>query len=1029
MGDTSVTSYNVSSGAVSSGMVISSGDGVVVDDGGTTSNIVISSGGFEFVYSGGVASGTNVAGGGTLVMLPGAVGNGTSAATGGHVVSTNAVVDLAGGSLTVTYGTLIGGTIGAGATDYVLNGGIINAATASGGNIIVEAGGAASNVVVNSGGGLDVLSGGYTTRALIEGNGSETLFGSSFYDSVYHAQEFVSGIAYDANLYSGSYQQIGGGGKAVSAFVFNSGTQAVWGGGAASGTVVSSGGFQEVLSTGVASGTTISAGGYEFVSGGGSAVSTTVSSGGVMFVYSGGIASGTDVLTGGTMIVLPGAIVSHTTGTAISTGFVTMGYAFSGNWTLDTATPNFGTVSGYQAAYILSAGRLIGANNHGMIEIFQGGATSGTHTTTSATVQIFQGGIDSGSFAVSGGFIAAQGTLIGATISSGGHDTVFSSGVASNTSVGAGGIEVISTGGSSFYSDVTSGGEQSIASGGAASNTSVGGGGAAIVSGGGSAVGASVASGGFLFVLGGGSAAGTSVASGGAFFALPGANASGASTTGVVVLNANQTLAQATTGAVTSASFTSGQTAYVLTSGILNAASASGFATVRVFSGGVANNTQILSGDLTVYAGGIASGTDLAASLSLLTVSGQGSAVGTNVGSGSVEYVFSGGTANSGTVNGGGMEYMAAGATVNQLTIMSGGLIDAAGLAFDPTGSAVISGNQLTVTEGAGTLSLQLAGNYTGVNFTATADGAGGTLITDVACYCRGTRVAAEHGAVAVEDLRIGDRLITLDGAAKPIKWIGKRAYAGRFAAQNPQAMPILIARDALADGIPFRDLLVSPMHALWLEGALIPARYLVNGVSIRRLRDLTRVEYFHLELENHAVIWAEGAPAESYIDDSNRGMFQNAAEYPVLYPAASPLPARYCAPRLEHGPVVRAWQEKLAQRAGVAASVEQVTWLQPGINSIRIAAGVTQLRLMSDTAYAPGDRRRLGALIGEIILDGAPIALDDPRLMRGFYGDTASTTWTDGEALIEIEAVSHDHWCFVEVLALSAKVMSQGGL
>ena len=195
------------------------------------------------------------------------------------------------------------------------------------------------------------------------------------------------------------------------------------------------------------------------------------------------------------------------------------------------------------------------------------------------------------------------------------------------------------------------------------------------------------------------------------------------------------------------------------------------------------------------------------------------------------------------------------------------------------------------------------------------ADGFGGTAI---ACFLRGTHVLSPDGEVAVEDLSIGDLLVTVSGAVKPIRWIGRRNYSGRFAVGNRTILPILIRAGALADGVPRRDLLVSPKHAMFLNGMLIPAEHLTNGISIIQLAALDEIAYFHIELDDHDVIHAEGALAETFVDDENRGMFQNAHEYHRLYPAALPTTACYCADRVEDGYELEAVRRQIDQRAGL---------------------------------------------------------------------------------------------------------------
>ena len=222
-------------------------------------------------------------------------------------------------------------------------------------------------------------------------------------------------------------------------------------------------------------------------------------------------------------------------------------------------------------------------------------------------------------------------------------------------------------------------------------------------------------------------------------------------------------------------------------------------------------------------------------------------------------------------------------------------------------------------------------GSFTSSQFSITTDGFGGSAIT-VACYRAGTRIATPAGDTPVEALAIGDRVLTADGSHKPIKWLGRRAYSGRFAAGKPHLLPVHFAAGALGNGRPLRPLWVSPQHAMLVDGALIPAICLVNGVSIVQETAVERIEYVHVELDRHDVIFAEGAASETYINDDNRLMFHNAAEYAALY-GADAIDHRYCAARIEDGPVLAAIQARLAALAGpVAAEAGQgdlVGWLE----------------------------------------------------------------------------------------------------
>ena len=188
----------------------------------------------------------------------------------------------------------------------------------------------------------------------------------------------------------------------------------------------------------------------------------------------------------------------------------------------------------------------------------------------------------------------------------------------------------------------------------------------------------------------------------------------------------------------------------------------------------------------------------------------------------------------------------------------------------------------------------------------------------NVACYCRGTLIATEKGEVPVQNLKIGDQVLTKSGELRPIKWIGRRSYNGRFALGNKRILPVCFKAGALADNVPRRDLWISPQHAVYVEGVLIEAKDLVNGETIVQAERIEKVEYFHIELDSHDIIIAEGALSESFIDDDSRGIFQNVQEYHALYPKETVGPALYCAPRCCDGFAVEVARRKIEERAGL---------------------------------------------------------------------------------------------------------------
>jgi len=168
------------------------------------------------------------------------------------------------------------------------------------------------------------------------------------------------------------------------------------------------------------------------------------------------------------------------------------------------------------------------------------------------------------------------------------------------------------------------------------------------------------------------------------------------------------------------------------------------------------------------------------------------------------------------------------------------------------------------------------------VSFTVTGYGSGGNIDTDTVfiniliCVARGTLVDTPSGPRPVETLSTGDAVLTADGRAERILWIGSRRLGSEELARAPELRPVQIAAGALGDGLPRRSLLVSPQHHVlidgWLaelvtgqDGVLVPAHRLADGRRIRRVLPQEGVEYFHVLLDRHEIILTEGLPTESF--------------------------------------------------------------------------------------------------------------------------------------------------------------------
>ena len=355
-----------------------------------------------------------------------------------------------------------------------------------------------------------------------------------------------------------------------------------------------------------------------------------------------------------------------------------------------------------------------------------------------------------------------------------------------------------------------------------------------------------------------------------------------------------------------------------------------------------------------------------------------------------------------------------------------------AGDTIDVDGFVAVSdsytGSALVLTDTASnSVTLGIQGNFTTGQFAFVPDGSGGTDVTTTVtpCYCRGTLILTERGEVAVEELAIADRVVTLSGEAKPIKWIGHRAYDARFIAGKRDVLPIRVAAGALADGVPGRDLWVSPEHALYVDGVLAPARLLVNGATIAQASTVAQLEYFHIELDVHDIIFAEGTPAETFADCDNRGMFHNAGEFAARYPQDERPTWEFCAPRLAAGSqeltAIRAALLDRAEGVGhrltddpdlhLIADGELVRPDSTGVCLYRFAipAGSSAVWLASrsvvpaEVDYRSQDGRRLGVPIERIALNDGDLSIEawhgHATLCEGFHQDESSHRWTDGLA------------------------------
>lgn len=333
----------------------------------------------------------------------------------------------------------------------------------------------------------------------------------------------------------------------------------------------------------------------------------------------------------------------------------------------------------------------------------------------------------------------------------------------------------------------------------------------------------------------------------------------------------------------------------------------------------------------------------------------------------------------------------------------------------------------------------------------------------NITCFLAGSMIRTADGEVAVENIQVGDQLVAFDWKSgcetlRPVIWAGRaRARIRPDLPDDEAGWPVRVLKDAISDGVPYKDMLITAEHCLFFKDRFIPVRMLVNQVSIFYDKSLTDYDYYHVETSQHSVVMADGMLTESYLDTGNRGSFKQVGRVVTLGAGrrnwaehgAAPL----CVARERVEPVFQA----LVQRADATgaltarhmpdltedADVHLETECGKSIRKIRqrggmvsfmLPAGVTQVRLISRasrpcdvTGPFVDDRRRLGVLVGETVLregNQPPRSLMPdilaPALPGWHEAGTDGGRWTDGYALLPLPARQPDTLTLLTLTLLS---------
>ncbi|MFT8308261.1 Hint domain-containing protein [Acetobacter malorum] len=365
-----------------------------------------------------------------------------------------------------------------------------------------------------------------------------------------------------------------------------------------------------------------------------------------------------------------------------------------------------------------------------------------------------------------------------------------------------------------------------------------------------------------------------------------------------------------------------------------------------------------------------------------------------------------------------------------------------------------------------GTSSFQLPAANEGTKFTVTTkDGKTYLNAVDVVCFLAGSMIRTADGDVAVENIQIGDEVVTFDwktGAenVRPVIWAGTACATVHAGLPDDEAgYPVRILKDAVADGVPYQDLLVTSEHCLFFDGKFVPVRMLVNGSSIFYDKSITAYDYYHIETAEHSVVAANGVLTESYLDTGNRRSFRQEGKVASIGGRAktweADAGAELCVDRAFVEPLFRKLEARKScimeglRNADVVALTDDanlhlVTETGAVIRPVRrdgqrynfmLPANVASVRIVS-RASRPADvigpfvddRRQMGVAVGDVTFVTAArqeniVAHLAEAKPEGWHADMsrADVAWTTGNAVLPLAGLTEGNMGLLSLNILSA--------
>lgn len=448
--------------------------------------------------------------------------------------------------------------------------------------------------------------------------------------------------------------------------------------------------------------------------------------------------------------------------------------------------------------------------------------------------------------------------------------------------------------------------------------------------------------------------------------------------------------------------------------------------------------------------------------------------------SGGDYFIRNGGTINLGTINGDSNSISALSGTNIQFQTGGGTLVVTPGsnvsiltfnsvTGFENTGAtikipgagkvtnATYDGTDTNITTDSG-ITLKIRGNFTAANNNLYQVTDGNNLYIsstptnststegNLVCFLAGSMILTLRGPVAIEVIQVGDQVVTFDwknneNVIRTVKWVGKAHHTVLSNVYDDAAgYPVRIKKDAFADKVPYKDMLITPEHCLFIEGGFIPVRMLVNGGSIYYDHSIRSYDYYHLELEEHSVITVDGVLSESYLNTANHECFEQSGNVISLKIGTKTWESDAAAPLMTFRDKVESIYHRIKERAdglGCARQrndrimthdpelclvMEQGKVIYPHSRSKKdqylfvLPSGIEQIYIHSLSSRPSDvigpfldDRRELGVLVGNIILfDQKKVSsicfhLEEDELYGWHVLENKKCRWTNGHALLPV--------------------------